>query len=170
MSIAREVARASQDLDQRTAKGDFLKLALMLLRYKDPFTAAQSIEAERCTPRVTNILRKSAVTGATISDWSAIADYTNIVQAFTESLRTASVFDAVLADGMIRAPLRSRGFTITTGITGAVVPEGSVKPISSLVLGTQLLEPRKASAIVVVTRERVQGRGHSLPPVREEQV
>ncbi len=99
------------------------------------------------------ILQKTAVTGGTLADWSSIADYQNISAAFLESLRSESVFDAVLNGGMIRAPLRSRGFSITTGITGAVPSERSVKPISSLVLAQQLLEPQKASAIIVVTRE-----------------
>ena len=56
-------------------------------------------------------------------------------EAFQQSLRDLSVFDTVLSGGMVRAPLRSRGFSITTGIGGSVVPGASVKPISSLVLG-----------------------------------
>src|SRR5262245_52650317 len=126
MTIAAQVARVSSDIAEREGKGDFLKLAHMLLRHKTAFNARSQIEAERCKPRVANIL-KSVVSGATLADWAAVTDYQNIVQAFQESLRTASVFDAVLADGMIRAPLRSRGLTVTTGITGAVVPEGQAK-------------------------------------------
>jgi hypothetical protein len=152
-SIAQQIAERSEGLTQRAAKADFLKLSHMLLRYGDAFNAAARCEVERCTPRVANILRKAAVTGGTLADWSAISDYENIQQAFQESLRSESVFDAVLNGGMVRAPLRSRGFSVVTGITGGVVTERSVKPISSLVLASQLLEPRKASAIVVVSRE-----------------
>src|SRR5262249_58988006 len=104
-----------------------------------------------CTPRLAGIL-KSVVSGATLADWAAASDYVNIVQAFQESLRTASVLDAVLADGMVKAPLRSRGLSVTTGITGGVSPEASAKVISSLALGQQLLEPKKASAILVATQ------------------
>ena len=141
-----------QDLETRTKAGEFRQLAFMLLKHKSAYEANLHSVTERITPRVQNIL-KSAVSGATIGDWAAIADYQNISAAFLESLASASVFDAVLAGGMMRAPLRSRGFSITTGITGAVVPERSVKPISSLVLATQLLEPKKASAIIVVSKE-----------------
>jgi HK97 family phage major capsid protein len=49
--------------------------------------------------------------------------------------------------------LRSRGFTVTTGISGSVPSETTIKPISSLVLGTSLVEPRKAVAILVATEE-----------------
>src|SRR5262249_17968714 len=143
---------AHADITERAGRGDFLKLAHMLLRHKSPFAARAQIEAERASPRVANIL-KSVVSGATLSDWAAVADYQNIVEAFQQSLRTASVFDAVLADGMVRAPLRSRGLSVTTGITGAVVGEGQAKVISSLVLGSQLLEPKKVSAIVIATNE-----------------
>src|SRR5262249_51007493 len=110
----------------RTKVGELYKLAQMLLRYKSAFNARSMVEAERATPRIAGIL-KAATGAATLSDWSSSADYQNIVEAFTESLRTASVFDAVLADGMIKAPLRSRGLTVTTGITGAVVGEGQAK-------------------------------------------
>ena len=124
----------------------------MLLKHGAAFEANAHCEEEKASVRVRGIL-KSAVSGATIGDWAAIADYQNIQEAFQQSLRDASVFDAVLNGGMVRAPLRSRGFSIRTGISGSVVPAGSVKPVSSLVLGTQLLEPRKSSAIVVVSKE-----------------
>src|SRR5262245_51695360 len=158
MTVAQQIARVSSAIAQREATGKFRELATMLVRYKDPFTASKMAEKERCTPRVANIL-KTAVTGGNMTDWSAISDYQNIVTAFMESLRTLSVFDAALADGMIRAPLRSRGFSVTTGITGSVMSEGSVKPISSLVLGQQLLEPKKASAILVVSKETANSPG-----------
>ena len=110
MTLAQNVARVSQDLEARRGVGEFYKLAFMLLKHGSAYAAMQNVEAERATPRVQNIL-KSVVTGGTIGDWSAIADYQNIQAAFLESLRDASVFDAVLTGGMIRAPLRSRGWS-----------------------------------------------------------
>src|SRR5262249_18277749 len=109
-SIAQQIGQASSNVEARTKVGELYKLAQMLLRYKSAFNARSMVEAERATPRIAGIL-KAATGAATLSDWSSIADYQNIVEAFTESLRTASVFDAVLADGMIKAPLRSRGLT-----------------------------------------------------------
>jgi hypothetical protein len=151
-SIAEQVAERSVSLAAKAGKGDFIKLSHMLMKYGGAYEAHAAADAERVTPRIRNIL-KSAVTGATIGDWSSITDYQNIQAAFQESLALVSVFDAVLTGGMVRAPLRSRGFSITSGITGSVVSERSVKPVSSLVLASQLLEPKKASAIVIVSKE-----------------
>src|SRR5262245_27297274 len=146
MGIVPALGRVSTDLDKRAARGDFFKLCRLLLKHGNSFNARAYAETERASERVQRILQKTAVTGGDLSSWSSIADYVNIQQAFQESLRTASVFDAVLDGGMVRAPLRSRGFSITTGIAGGAVPERSIKPISSLVLAQQLLEPRKEPA------------------------
>jgi hypothetical protein len=114
--------------------------------------ASKAVEAERCTPRLKELFTKAAVTPGDLTSWSAISDYENISTAFLESLRTQSVFDAAFPS-MVRAPLRSRSFSVTTGIQGSVVPERSVKPISSLSLTQQLLEPKKAGAIIIISKE-----------------
>ena len=150
MTIAAQLGERAESIGQREAKG--AKLALMLLKYRGASDAHAHCEVERVSPRVRDTL-KSAVSGATIGDWSAIADYQNVQQAFQESLRDASVFDAVLNGGMVRAPLRSRGFSITAGISGAVTSEPSIKVISSLTMAQQLLELKKAAAIVVTSKE-----------------
>ncbi len=152
MTIAAQLGERAESIGQREAKGAFIKLAFMLLKYRGASDAHAHCEVERVSPRVRDIL-KSAVSGATIGDWSAIADYQNVQQAFQESLRDASVFDAVLNGGMVRAPLRSRGFSITAGISGAVTSEPSIKVISSLTMAQQLLELKKAAAIVVTSKE-----------------
>ena len=76
----------------------------------------------------------------------------SISAAFSESSRTVGVFDAMLPS-IVPAPLRSRGITVTTGISGASPSERSIKPISSIALGNALVEPRKSTAVVVVTDE-----------------
>ena len=151
MTIAAQLGERAESIGQREANGAFIKLAFMLLKYRRASDAHAHCEVERVSPRVRDIL-KSAVSGATIGDWSAIADYQNVQQAFQESLRDASVFDA-LNGGMVRAPLRSRGFSITAGISGAVTSEPSIKVISSLTMAQQLLELKKAAAIVVTSKE-----------------
>jgi hypothetical protein len=148
-SIAQQVADREQSLSQRAAKGDFFKLGLLMMKHGGVVGAREHAKVERASERVQSIL-KSAVTGIGLE---TLADYQNIQAAFAESLRSLSVFDAVLDGGMVRAPLRSKGFSITTGITGAVVGERAFKPISSVVLAQQLLEPKKASAIVIVSKE-----------------
>jgi hypothetical protein len=137
----------------RASAGEFYKLArLLALAEGDLLLAAEYGKQTYATPRVLDILRKTAVAGATIADWNVIGDYKIVSTAFSESLRTLSVFDAVLPF-MVPAPLRSKGTTVTTGIAGATPGEGQVKVISKLVLGNALVEPSKAIAIVIATQE-----------------
>jgi hypothetical protein len=152
-SIATQLAERSENLARKEAKADFFKLMKLLLRHGGPYEAREHAKAERARERVQNILEKAAVTGGGLDSWASIADYQNIQTAFQESLRTLSVFDAALSGGMVRVPLRSRGFSIQTGISGAVVGERGFKPVGSLVMAQQLLEPKKASAIIVVSEE-----------------
>jgi hypothetical protein len=152
-SIAAQIAERSEGLAHKQAKADFFKLCRMLLKHGNSFNARPHAEAERCSDRVKNILQKTVVTGGDLTSWASVSDYVNIQEAFQQSLRSASVFDTALNDGMVRAPLHSRGFSITTGISGSIVPEGSIKPVSSLVMAQQLLELKKASAIVVTSKE-----------------
>src|SRR4051812_20841387 len=122
-SIAEKIAERSENLSQRETRGAFLRTMFLLMKHGSAAEARHHAEAERASPRVCAILQKAAVTGGGLDSWSSVADYQNISNAFVESLRDASVFDAALNGGMIRAPLRSRGFFITTGVTGSVVPE-----------------------------------------------
>jgi hypothetical protein len=152
-SIAQQVAQREETLSWRASRGDFFKFCFLLAKHGSAYKARPFAEAERASPRVRAILEKAAITPGDLTSWAAIADYQNIQEALQESLRSLSVFDAVLADGMIVAPLRSRGFSITTGTTGSAPNELAVKPISSLVLAQQLLEPKKASPIIIVSKE-----------------
>jgi hypothetical protein len=58
MSIAQQLAERTETADKRAAKGEFLKLAHMLLKYGDSFNAAARAEAERAAPRIKSILQK----------------------------------------------------------------------------------------------------------------
>jgi hypothetical protein len=152
-SIAQQLAERGENIARKEAKADFFKFCHLVMRHGGAYQARDFAGAERARERVRNVLQKAAVSAGTLETWSAISDYQNISTAFLESLRSISVFDSALDGGMIKAPLRSRGFSVTTGISGSVIPEVSVKPISSLVLGTQLHEPKKAVATIVVTKE-----------------
>jgi hypothetical protein len=164
MTIAQKIKELDFNAAQRENLGAFLRVSRLLTAHKgSSIEALQSEEGQRSTQRVQTILKnwrhiqsqaieaKTAVSPLAIS--SELSDYQNITEAFNLSLRSLSVFDAMLANGMVRAPLRSRGLTVTTGISGSVPSEQTIKPISSLVLGTSLLEPKKATAIVVATQE-----------------
>jgi hypothetical protein len=155
MTIAQQVARVSQLVETNTLHREFVQVAGLLCKHRgDALAASREALAKQASVRVVNVLQKAAVSPGSLS--VALADYRVMSAAFSESLRSLSVFDAMAADGMIPAPLRSRGVSVTTGITGSVKPEGQVKVISQLVLGSELVEPRKAAAIIVVSRELVE--------------
>jgi Phage capsid family len=162
MSVAQQVIDEKESLAKRADKGAFFKLAHMVMKHGNVWNANKACDAgERVTPRIREILQKTAVTPGDLTSWAAVSDYVNVSTAFTQSLRSLSVFDRVLGDGgvpggMALAPLRSRGFTVSVGITGSSPSEKSIKPISSLALGQALVEPRKAAAVVVATNELVQ--------------
>jgi hypothetical protein len=107
-------------------------------------------------PRIAETLEtvnKTATDPGTLSSWSAVAPYTTLADAWIETLRSVSVFDAMLAGGMRRVPLRARFVRVTTAIASTAVSENSVKPISSLALGDALIDPVKAAAIVIISEE-----------------
>jgi hypothetical protein len=142
MTIAQQVGRVSQLVENDTLRREFFQVARLLCKHRGDAGAAHAeAQGKRMSPRVVTVLQKAAVSPLGLSE--ALADYQVMAAAFSESLRSLSVFDAMLADGMTPAPLRSRGVAVTTGITGAVKPEGQVKIIGSLVLGNALVEPKK---------------------------
>jgi hypothetical protein len=131
---------------------EFIKLAKLITYHRgDALAATRHAETARAAPRIIEILKAAAAAGSLIN-WADIAPYKILSQAFSLSLRTASVFDAILPH-MTPAPLRSRGVTVTTGIVGSIPAEQAVKPIPRLSLGSALVDPVKASAIVVATAE-----------------
>ena len=157
MTILQTLDRAASieatERETRAGSAEFCKLARCLIaadggRLGEAIGVAQRSRAKE---RVVGIL-KSAIQPGTIADWGALADYQIISAAFSESLRNLGAFDAMLPV-MTPAPLRSRGVTITTGITGSSPSERSIKPISSIAFGSALVEPLKATATIVTTTE-----------------
>jgi hypothetical protein len=152
MTIAQQIGRVSALVENDTLRREFFQVARLLCKHRgDAMAAHGEAQAKKHSVRVVNVLQKTAVAAGGLS--VDIADYRVMSAAFNESLRSLSVFDAMLADGMTPAPLRSRGVTVTTGITGGVKPEGQVKVISQLVLGSALVEPRKSTGIIVISKE-----------------
>jgi hypothetical protein len=151
MTIAQKIGRVSALVENDTLRREFLQIARLLCKHRGDVVAARDeAEDKRAPVRVVTVL-KAAVAAGTLN--VNIADYRVMAAAFSESLRSLSVFDAMLANGMTPAPLRSRGVTVTSGISGSVKPEGQIKTISQLVLGSALVEPRKAAGIIVVSAE-----------------
>jgi hypothetical protein len=153
MGVIAQLGQRAEAIETRAAAAEFHKFARTLTATRGEWMEAAALAQQtRAKPRVVEIF-KSAVTGAGLADWSALTDYQTISAAFSESLRSAGVFDAMLAGGIVPAPLRSRGIIVTTGITGSSPSERSIKPIGSIALGNSLVEPKKSAAVIVTTEE-----------------
>ena len=155
MGILEAIAKAAEPNINRAAVGEFYKLARSLTLFRgDLLSAANHAKATRATTRVQDILTKAATAPGTTSSWADLLDYQVLSDAFSQSLRHVGVFDAALPS-MIPSPLRSRAVKLTSLIVGSIVSEGAPKPITKLDLSSanDLVSPKKASAIVAVTKE-----------------
>jgi len=80
-------------------------------------------------------------------------DYRIIASGFLDSLRSIGVFDAMLAGGMRRVPLRTRAVSVTSAFVGDSPVEAAVKPLSEIELAGTNIEPVKSTCLVTATRE-----------------
>jgi hypothetical protein len=151
MTIAQHVARVAFERETSAGERDFVMFAKALVAgMGDRGRAAELATAWGASPRIVSIL-KAAVSANVLAD---LAPYQLIASAFTESLRNFGLFDAMLADGFVRAGFNSVLGLVTTGATGETPVEASPKLISALALGAnQTLLPKKSTAIVAISDE-----------------
>ncbi len=111
--------------------------------------------ASNAPAQVVAIFQKTAQGAATLSDptFSGLAEAGWLSTAYLESLRTASAFLRMLDNGLMRGPLRTRLSFSSFNLVGSRVAEGQAKPLSTMVIDNLLLESKKASAMIVVSRE-----------------
>ena len=138
-----------------TGIGDFMQLARMIAmsrdRMNDLVGASKQSGISARVQRIVEAMLKNAVTA---TDLTAVSlDYQTVSQSFQEALRNSGCFDRMLSDGFRRVPMRSRVTVVSFGAVGDEVAMGAPKPISSFQLLEGALPLRKASAIVVTTRE-----------------
>ena len=153
-SIARQVARVSSNIETATRAGEFAAIAKCLAASDGGNNAAAKFaEAKRMPRRVVEIL-KAGVTAGTLggSAGDALADYGVLAQAWLDSLRTVSAFDAMLSS-MTKIPLRTFVGISTLEVSGYVRGEGQAKTISQMQLAPQGLEPISVVAWVVLSKE-----------------
>lgn len=153
-SIAQQIGRQSEILERSERSSDFLSLARCLVLAKGDRRGALYLAEMQHLPRVAEAFKAAIAPISTVSA-STLVQFPAASAGFLESLRSISVFDRLLAGGMIRAPLYTRGIVITLGATGASPGEGETKPISTLQLAESLLRPLKTSAILEITEELV---------------
>lgn len=133
--------------------GGFVALATLLARSKGDYLTAYELARASRQEHLASVLKAAVESGGLDT---ALAPYRQIVEGFTQSLASLSVLDRLLADGaMRRCPLRANVVSTTGILTGATVDEAAVKPLSSLSLTGDQLEPVKSSTIVVVSNDLV---------------
>jgi hypothetical protein len=172
MTIMQRIGAVSASIEVGNRAREFVSLARCLALAKGSVASAEAIAREaRLSPTVINVLsdrhkvwdmprdlvlgHRAAVAAGTTTDatWAApLADFNVLANAFLESLRSFGAFDGMLPF-MRRVPFRSRIGVSTVGITGTTVPQGHVKPISSLTVSGDTLDDFKAIAILVITAE-----------------
>jgi len=146
----------NNNVENAAAVGDFLCLARAIVAGAGDIPQARAwAEGRRASPRVMEILRSAIAVGTTgDTSWAgALAPYQAAASAFLGSLSQASVFDRLLADGLTRAPLRTRVNVLTTGFTASAVNEAQVKPLTSAQLIAPPIDAVKSATITVVTDE-----------------
>jgi hypothetical protein len=116
---------------------------------KDGTAGAASNFAERfrAPDRVLRILKDvPAITGENFAN-NVSADYATMINQFTDSLRTRSVFFRLLEPGgFTRVPLFTRVGVVTAGETGSARAPGAALPVHQLTLSGQMLSQVKAGA------------------------
>lgn len=146
-------ARMPAHVRQKCNKADLPALARMLAvhgSFENVLVAEKSLFGAN---RVLDIAVQRAATATSLADLQDNLEYSALVQAFTASLRSTSVFDALQTD-MIRVPMRGRLLGLTaeaSGIAATVVNEMTYAPHSKLELEAEALSPRKAVALVALT-------------------
>ena len=154
MTVAQRLGQMSSDLEAKTKAGEFVGVARCLMMAKGIRHEALQIAENRFTARVADVFRKTAVSPASLTTASSLAEFTGATAAFLESLRSVGAFDRMLPD-MRQVPPRSRVSATTLNATAYVHGEASPKPISSLQLDGHQLSETEIAAIVVLSDELV---------------
>lgn len=153
-----------------TGPGEFTQLcrALCLAR-GDWATAARIAEQRRALPRVANICKAAVSYGGldSTSAWGDELGLTAVIGGFLASLRGQAVFDTLLPSTM-QLPLQQRVALVSGAATGAVVPEASVVPLSSLALASDQLAEQKAVALLCVNDELLRFQSAGTDPFAVE--
>lgn len=87
-------------------------------------------------------------------------DIAAMVGEYTATLRTTSAAVRLIVDGFIKpVPFLQKLLLVTTAPTAAARQEGYPGPLSRVVFGGEIVEPRTAMSIIAATREMVRALG-----------
>jgi hypothetical protein len=136
---------------------DFYSLARIEALSKGRRSDARRLADEQATARVQDIQERAepgAIGGVSPQWGSELAGdgFRQLATGFVSELSHIGVFDRALPD-MVNQPLRTRLAVSVTAVAGSEVAEGAEKTISQMAFRGEVLEARKAAAIVVITQE-----------------
>lgn len=146
-------------ISDRSAIADFVSYAKCLMLANGHLETIMTTDHKKhLTDRAGVILKAAIAAGTTTSpEWAGrLVSYQTMASAFVESLRSISVFDAMLPN-MRRVPLNTILVVVTSSIEGSGPNEGQAKPVSQMNLSAPTLDASKAIALIVVSDELLQG-------------
>ncbi len=114
------------------------------------YDAEQWIAVNKGPPAAARILKASVAAGSSLD---SDVDAQTVIGGFTNTLRSASAFFKILADGGFRQlGLRQRVGLSTSEPSAAVRTEGQGFPVSRIVISNdQVLEPIEIGSMIVMT-------------------
>ncbi|PDS80142.1 phage major capsid protein [Rhizobium sp. L43] len=128
----------------------------LVIASKSGETTAEIAERLRLPAPAQRIL-KAATAAGTLADpqWAGqLADMQAASSAFLQQLGGRSSFASLLDMGVLtRAPLHAHIGALSEGVVGAVNGEGEARPVSRMSLNGGALLPRRADAVIALSRE-----------------
>ena len=136
---------------------DFYSLCRVEALSKGRRSDARRLADEQATSRVQDIQERAepGAIGGTSPQWGqelAGDSFRQLAAGFVSALSHEGVFDAALSD-MVQQPLRTRLAVNLLTVAASEVDEYAEKPVSQLAFRSDVLEARKAAAIVVLSQE-----------------
>lgn len=137
---------------------EFVAFAKYLAIGGDAYSAHEIAERKNASQRVLSVLKAAVAAGTTSNPTFAasIVGHAEMSGAFLDSLAGRSVFDSVVGS-MVPAPVRERLAVVSSAISGSEVAEGAATPVSDFAVAANGMQPKKAQALVVLTREMLKG-------------
>jgi HK97 family phage major capsid protein len=159
VTIAQRIGQLAVETETRGRAAEFCKYAQVLLQSRGRLTEA-IVRADKAnaTPRVIEILEKAASAATTTGEQtSALISYRQIAAGFIGTLGPYSSFDAIAqAGGFTAMPMLTRIVVVTTAAGASSTGEATAKQVTQISVDGLQLEPRKACAIIAVSRELAQ--------------
>ena len=137
------------------AARDFAATARIFALARGSVSEARRLAYETGNSRVVDVFERAepGSLGGTSPQWGEeLGGYRQSAEGFIASLRNDGAFDAVLPY-TARLPFRTNLAVSVTAITATETTEADEKPVFDLAFTATELEPRKASATVVISTE-----------------